>query len=95
MSLALAAEHSEFGLLEDVAAVLFEAEASCVRYEQRRRTRSWLEGLRGQAAAAVARSLAAVPAGAEWHLEEDWSPSRQSDPQIRGAFHAAATAAAQ
>ena len=49
-------------------------------------------GLRGQTAAAVARSLVAAPAGAEWHLEEDWTPSRQSDPQIRGAFHTAATA---
>lgn len=91
---ALAAEYGEYGLLEDVSVTLFEAEAYCARYEQRRRTRSWLEGLRGQGAAAVARSLAAAPAGAEWHLEEEWTPSRQSDPQIRGAFHAAATAAA-
>ncbi len=91
---ALADEDGDFGLLEDAAIALFEAEAYCARYEQRHRTRHWLEGLRGQAAAAVARALAAVPAGAEWYLEEDWSPSRSSDPQIRGAFHAAAKAAA-
>jgi hypothetical protein len=87
---ALAGEQGDFGLLEDAATVLFEADVHCARYDQRRRSRAWLEGLRGQAAAAAARALSAVPAAAEWYLEEDWNPSRQSDPQIRGAFHAAA-----
>lgn len=89
---AVAAASGDFGLLEDASIALFEAEAYCARYEQRRRTRAWLERLYGPAAAAVARALAAVPAGAAWYLEEEWSPSRSSDPEIRGALHAAVTA---
>lgn len=89
---AVAAAGGDFGLLEDASIALFEAEASCVRYGQRHRTRAWLESLHGQAAAAVARALTAVPAGAAWYLEEEWSPSRSSDPEIRGALHAVAAA---
>lgn len=86
---AIAAERGELGLLEDAAITLFEVDRSCVRYEQRRRSRSWLEALRGQPAATVARSLRAVPSVVEWYLEEDWRPARTTDPEIRSALVAA------
>lgn len=74
--IAYAAEAQQaWGLLEDAARALFEGEVKCERFKQRQATRRWLLGLRGEAAATVARALSAVPAAIKWYLKEDWRPN--------------------
>jgi hypothetical protein len=69
-----AVERDDYGLLEDAAEALFEADHYCNRYDQRRRTRDWLVGLRGDAAETAAQALKRVPRAADWYVAEDWSP---------------------
>lgn len=78
----------DLGLLEDAAGALFDSDARWARYEQRRYTRNWLMQLSGPAARTVARALQANPAAVQWYLDEDWKPSRNTDPAIRGALQA-------
>jgi len=75
--------------LEEACRALFELEDHCRRYEQRHKTRAWLEGLRTNDAETVARVLRAVPAAASWYLDERWSPQR-CDRVVRDALIAAA-----
>jgi serine/threonine protein kinase len=87
LQVAQAAEAAHnLGLLEDVSLTLLEAEASCARFRQRDRTRSWLNGLSGDAALAVARALRARPAACEWLCREDWAPSGRADAAIRNVI---------
>ncbi|GAA3719373.1 hypothetical protein GCM10022204_44410 [Microlunatus aurantiacus] len=48
---------TQFALAEDVATNFFRAEASWTRFEQQKRTNSWLAGLDGQAGQAMARAV--------------------------------------
>lgn len=79
----------DMGLLEDAATVLFAAEVSCARYDQRRKSRTWLNALNGPAARTVARALQANPKAAQWYMAEDWEPDRRADDSIRGALSCA------
>jgi hypothetical protein len=84
-----AAATEDMGLLEDCAGTLFAAEASCHQYGQRHETRSWLEGLRGEAARTVARALRADPAAVDWYNDEGWGPAPGTDRAIRSSLSAA------
>jgi serine/threonine protein kinase len=78
---------NDLGLLEDAVTDLFAAEPRYVRYEQRHRTRAWLNGLRGPQARTVARALQASPDAVKWYMDEDWEPDRRADDSIRGALY--------
>jgi serine/threonine protein kinase len=67
--------NADFSTLEEACRTLFELEVHCARYEQRHRTRAWLEALAGEAAETVARVVQAIPAAAKWYLDEGWSPA--------------------
>jgi serine/threonine protein kinase len=86
-----AAATEDMGLLEDCAGTLFAAEASCHQYGQRHETRSWLEGLRGEAARTVARALRADPAAVDWYTDEGWRPGPGTDRAIRSSLSAASS----
>lgn len=77
----------DLGLLEDAASVLFEAEPHYARYDQRRKSRAWLNTLSGQAARTVARALQSSPEAVDWYMAEEWEPDRRADDSIRGALY--------
>jgi serine/threonine protein kinase len=83
----LAIESRDFGLAEDAAEALFEADASLERFDQRRRTRSFLEQVQSKKGAeAVARALKRTPQAVAWYLNEEWRPAEGTDGRIRAAL---------
>lgn len=82
---------NELGLAEDSAEALFEAEARWDRFDQRRRTRNFLERVHDdEAARAIARALQRVPQAVDWYLREDWRPSERTHRAIRAVLSAEA-----
>jgi serine/threonine protein kinase len=74
------------GLLEDSADALFESAAERQQFEERNRTRKWLNRLQHDEAAAVARALHRQPRAADWYADEAWQPSSKMDRRIRAAL---------
>lgn len=69
-----AAELGDEKLLRYVAESLFACEVKCNRFDQRRRTRSWLVNLRDTPAQVVADALRLWPDAVDWYRAEGWQP---------------------
>lgn len=81
-----AAENGQIGLLEDVVALLFEADPKWDRWRNRQRVQRWLDDLHGPAAESVARALLASQRAVEFYGDGRWRPARSADSAIRGVF---------
>lgn len=83
-----AAQHNQIGLLEDAVTCLFAAEVRWERFEQRKKARAWLELLRDEPAATVARVLRRHPEAGRWYQREGWR-ARGAHPLVKQALSAA------
>ncbi|MCC7140223.1 MAG: protein kinase [Planctomycetes bacterium] len=76
---------SAWDLAEEAADALFELDGQWQRFDQRRRSRSWLVGLTGEAARRIADVLRRHPSAVRWYLNEGWDPEG-ADPRIVAAL---------